>query len=181
MQHPLETLREYYLDCFRQCVDNARVRFDQMATELLLELPSSKHPEYCHRLYRVDIIGKRDGKDEILEVNVDPQAVRWRRGTLPRVAAVTGVLVWNGIEFLVEGARPKEPELIAWAMDWLDASESRSQEPGAFEQVVHSVSPPQSCGQGYEFSVDFGTAPMAAFNELLELIAEDASRVLISS
>lgn len=70
MRHPLDPLREYYLDCFRRSVEDARRRrrrFDQLTTELLLEVPSLKHPEYCHRLYRIDIFGKRDGKDGILE------------------------------------------------------------------------------------------------------------------
>lgn len=92
MRHPLEPLREYYLDCFRQSVEKARARFDPMTTELLLELPSLKHPEYCHRLYRVDIIGKQDGKDGILEVNVTPKgAIGWRK-MLPRVAQIAGTL-----------------------------------------------------------------------------------------
>jgi hypothetical protein len=42
MRHPLQAVRDYYLDCFAKSIENARDRFDQFATELLLELPSLK-------------------------------------------------------------------------------------------------------------------------------------------
>lgn len=114
-------------------------------------------------------------------MNVTPKAARRRPQVLPRVAEFAGPLVWNGIEFRVEGARAEEAELIAWAVEWLDVSDSRYDESAEFQRVVHSVTPPRRSGNGYRFSVDFGSAPTAAFDQLLAVIGRNASRILIGS
>ncbi|MGE3808441.1 MAG: hypothetical protein AB7K24_27575 [Gemmataceae bacterium] len=181
MQHPLQILRDYYLECFAESIENARNRFDQFATELLLELPSLKHPEYCYRLYRADIMGKRAGDPGVLEVNVTAKEVtRWREA-LPQHVSIVAPVVWNGIEFRVTDANPSEAELVAWTTRWLDLSDSKYVEGQQFQQVAHSVTPPRSAKGGYEFSVDFGSAPTTAFDELLSIISGGSAKVSVGS
>ena len=93
MRHPLQRLRDYYLDCFAESIEKARGRFDQFTTELLLELPSLKYPEYCHRLYRADIMGRRPGEPGILEVNVTQKKVTAWRKLLPPHVRIAGPIV----------------------------------------------------------------------------------------
>ncbi len=181
MPHPLHSLREYYLDFFRESLEEVRSRFDEFTTELLLELPSLKYPEYCHRLYRVDIIGKRAGESRIVEVNVVEKEPDAWQAALPSAARIDAPIVWNGLEFRITGTALPKRELVAWALHWLDVSDSRYDESAMFQQVVHSISPPTLIEGGYEVSVDFGSAPVSAFDELLELLVRDASRVSIGS
>ena len=181
MRHPLQTLRDYYLNCFGESVKNASSRFDQFTTELLLELPSLKYAEYCHRLYRADIIGKRAGEPGMLEVNVMQKKVRAWRNAFPPTVRADGPMVWNGIEFRVADVHPPEAELLAWASSWLDVSDSRYDESAPFQQVVHNITPPRLVDGGYVFSVDFGSAPTLAFDELIEIVARGSARVSIGS
>jgi len=181
MRHPLQTLRDYYLDSFAESIECARDRFDQFATELLLELPSLKHPEYCYRLYRADIMGKRAGEPGVLEVNVTAKDVTAWQEVLPQHVSIAAPVVWNGIEFRVTDAKPSEAELVAWTERWLDVPDSQYVEGQQFQQVVHSVTPPRSAKSGYEFSVDFGSAPTTAFDELLAIIARDSATVSVGS
>jgi hypothetical protein len=47
--------------------------------------------------------------------------------------------------------------------------------------VIHSVMPPEVHGDGFVFSVDFGSAPCEAFDELLEVLRPHGGRVMICS
>jgi hypothetical protein len=149
VNHPLESLRDYYLDCFRQSIAEARTHFDECAAELLLELPSLNHPEYCYRLYRADIIGKHLGENSVREVNVTAKDVVGWHCAFPKVASVDAALVWNGIEFHVSGVPAPNANLVPWATRWLDASDSRYDEAAEFQQVIHSITPPKATESGF--------------------------------
>jgi hypothetical protein len=181
MSHPLQPIRDYFLDCFRQSITKARGELDQVVSELLLEIPSLKHQEYCYRLYRADIIGKRDGKPQISEVTVDGREILDWKSAVPVGVTLDAPMVWYGIEFEVSGAPPDERALIDWTTRWMDISDSRLDDSAEFQQVVHSVTPPRITDTYFSISVDFGSAPTAAFDELVQLLVRDARRVSVGS
>jgi len=178
MPHLLEPIRDYYLDCFRQSVASARAELDQFTTELLLELPSLKHSEYCYRLYRTDVIGKKDGKSVVRETTVPAREIS---GALSGIVSLDAPLVWYGVEFEVSGAAPDERSLIDWTSRWIDISDARYRDGEEFQGVVHSVTPPERKDYGFSLSVDFGSAPTSAFDELTEILARDARSVAVGS
>jgi hypothetical protein len=47
--------------------------------------------------------------------------------------------------------------------------------------LVHFRTPPRITPGGYEFSVDFGSAPKVAFDELLAVIGNESSRITFGS
>ena len=181
MNHPLQPIRDYFLDSFRKSIAEARSEFDQFTTELLLEIPSLKHPDYCYRLYRADIVGKRDGKSEIREITLGEREVSDWQSIVPAGMSIDAPMGWYGIEFDVVGAPPDEPALLDWASRWMDISDSRYDESAEFQQAVHSVTPPRITESGFTLSVDFGSAPTDAFDELAELLARDTRRVSVGS
>jgi hypothetical protein len=181
MLHPLQPIRDYYLDCFRESISKARAELDQFATELLLELSSLKYPEYCYRLYRADIVGKKEGKSVVQEVTVSERKVLGSHVAFPKYVSVDAPIVWYGIEFEVVGASPNQKDLLAWASRWMDISDDRYVESAEFQEVVHSFTPPTITETGFSISVDFGSAPTAAFDELTQLLARDAQSVSIGS
>jgi hypothetical protein len=179
--HPLKSLRDYYLDCFRKSIVTAPNHFDQFTTELLLELASPKHYDYCYRLYRADIISKHRGKTAVREVNVSVSDVASWETVLPARSSIDAPLAWNGIEFRVDGASTPEADLVVWATVWIDATDSRYDEATEFQYVVHNITPPAPTASGFTLSVDFGSAPIVAFDELLQLLVRDADRVSVGS
>jgi hypothetical protein len=181
MSHPLQPVRDYFLECFRQSITKARDELDQVVSELLMEIPSLKHPDYCYRLYRADIIGKRDGKPQISEVMVGGREVLDWKSTVPVGVTLDAPVVWNGIEFEVSGPSPDERALVDWTTRWMDVSDSRFDDSAEFQQVVHSVTPPRITDSGFAISVDFGSATASAFDELIQLLVRDAGRVSVGS
>ncbi|BET65443.1 hypothetical protein ASA1KI_03610 [Opitutales bacterium ASA1] len=168
--HPLQEHRDYFLRCFRDSVAKARESLDQFATELLLELPSLAYPEYCYRLYRADIAGKRDGKSVIHEITSGGRDVAAPPGFFPSSVSFDAPVVWYGIEFVVAGS-VDEVRLVEWTKRWLDVTDSRYVESAEFQEVIHNVRPPKKVEGGFEISVDFGTAPVAAFDELVQILS----------
>lgn len=181
MNHPLQTIRDYYLNCFRDNVVKARSELDQFTTELLLEIPSLKYSEYCYRLYRTDIIGKKNGESKIVEVNVGGREVFSWESTMPAGASVDAPLVWNGIEFEVTGASPNESAILDWASRWLDTSDSRYNESAEFQEVVHSITPATITESGFRISIDFGSAPTSSFDELAKILTRGSQKVSVGS
>ena len=171
MNHPLEDHRAYFLQCFREGIGKARDSLDQFATELLLELSSLKYPDYCYRLYRADIVGKRDGKNVIREITLGGRDVLAPPGVFPASVSFDAPVVWYGIEFVVAGSTIDEARLIEWTTRWLDVTDSRYVESAEFQEVIHNVRPPKKTDAGFEISVDFGTAPVAAFDELVQILS----------
>jgi len=181
MPHPLQPIRDYFLDCFRESIAKARVDLDQFATELLLELSRLKHPDYCYRLYRADIVGKKDGKSVVQEITVGEREVMDWQTSFPSGVSIDAPIVWYGIEFEVTGGLPDEKALLDWATRWLDIKDGRYHESAEFQEVVHSVTPPTIKDTGFSVSVDFGSAPTAAFDELLQILARDGKSVSVGS
>jgi hypothetical protein len=181
MTHPLQPIREYYLDCFRQGLADARKEFDELASELLLELPHLKYDEYVYRLYRVDIIGKQRGETRIREVNVsEREAADWRHA-VPSGVEIATPLLWYGVEFDVRGSEIPENTILSWASRWLDISDDRYDESAEFQEVIHSITPPAPSVGGFRISVDFGSAPTTAFDQLLEILTGSNAAVSVGS
>jgi hypothetical protein len=179
--HPLDPVREKFLSHFREAIANARNELDQFATELLLELPSLKHDEYCYRLYRADIVGKKEGKSKVCEIALDEQEVHQWKNVFPDTVRFATPIVWYGIEFEIHGAAPDIKAIQDWTTQWLDIADARYVESAEFQEVAHSVTPPKMTDSGYVLSVDFGSAPTRAFDELIQIVAKDAHEVSVGS
>jgi hypothetical protein len=181
MDHPLHHVRESFLRGYRSVVDEARDELADVVTELLMEIPGLAHAEACYRLYRIDIAGKRNGEITLREVRCDAQEVRNWQPLVPNGVQIDAPILWEGMEFDVVGARPSETALIEWATRWMDISDARYDESAEFQQVVHSISPPEPTSSGVHVSVDFGSAPTTAFDELLEVLLQGGATVSVGS
>lgn len=179
MERTLADVREYYLACFRESFSGCEGRFDKFAAEVLLEVPSIQHSEEIYRMYRADIIGTKDGNHNVVEVNVSPRLALFASPL--QGVTIDAPIVWNGVEFRVTAKELPAQAIIDWATKWIDVSDSRYVESERFQEVAHNVTPPKLTADGYHISVDFGTAPVIAFEELLAILASGSSRVSIGS
>lgn len=169
------------MECFQQSIEKAKAELDTVATELLVEWSSKLHPEYCFRLYRTDIIGKQGEKTIVREVAHEVVECPGSKDNLPDGACIVSALVWYGIDFRVSGEVPNLGELVKWSERWLDLDDAQFVEGHLFQEVIHNITPPTPTAEGFSISVDFGTAPTTAFDELVVLLLQKASRVEIGS
>jgi hypothetical protein len=57
-----------------------------------------------------------------------------------------------------------------WCTKWLDIDEVGPKNESGLLGAIHSVTPPKKEGGRVSFSVDFGSAPLQAFVELLDTL-----------
>jgi hypothetical protein len=91
-------------------------------------------------------------------------------------------VVWNGVEFNCAGEFADVSGLERWGIRWLDIDEVGPKNEIGLLGAIHSLTQPEFDSGRTSFSVDFGSAPLQAFVELLDVLkAMDASDLAISS
>lgn len=91
---------------------------------------------------------------------------------------------WGGCQFLLSGElQPElEGELVKWYEHWIDSEDERVDASADFRGVIHSASMSTSDHGSWSLEIDFGSAPTAAFMELVQLIGRLCKgQVLINS
>ncbi len=129
--------------------------------EVRLELNKQSSHE-LYRLFVVDALEKKpDGTVGVVEFNSDPVAASY-----PELNIETPV-AWNGITFRCIAVAFPEEKLLAWGNRWIHDEAPPLGIQDGLTGIIHSVTQPEPVRGHMEFSVDFGSAPFQAFEELL--------------
>lgn len=157
----MQSVRDKYIASFHKLWQQLESQGRKIAPEIRIELSrSSEHDLY--RQYVMDFLERRpDGTVGSIEMSCDPVET-----TVPGLA-IAGPVGWNGITFACNGSTFHEVDLLNWGNRWIhDESPALGPQDG-LTGVIHSVASPELVGGNIEFTVDFGSAPMEAFDELL--------------
>jgi hypothetical protein len=163
--------REQYLETFRKALADYRSRYTPSALEVILDLNRPNTPRHF-RHYRMDLASGAVSPPNLTEVNIDrplhfePQTFLSSAG----VSITVHPFVWNSVDFITKSFPPDSPEFASWILSWLDLEDKRSPDKDGLCGVIHSVTPPGQRGEQWAFSVDFGSAPVVAFEELLAVL-----------
>jgi hypothetical protein len=162
--------RAHYLDGFRVsfkawCQEKA----GKCAAELLMRPNNMPWPEPYAQI-RLDMVSNLNGNFEAsrYEHELPRKAL-----SSPRAFAagrLTGDLysvVWSRIEFRSKVAPSGLAPLSAWVTKWLDVRDTKAPGPDQLAGVIHGTTYPTTQAGTWQFMVDFGSAPVAAFEELL--------------
>jgi hypothetical protein len=69
-----------------------------------------------------------------------------------------------------------------WQKKWIDEKDKKVRDKFGLAGVIHWLSQPSRDGEQYEFLVDFGSAPVDAFHELMfALAAVGVKEVMVGS
>lgn len=171
----VDQVREHYVSAYLELLRAFRAAHSPAGPEVLLEIP--RETSYPFRLYRVDMASNSDAGLKIEEVNLSAHlafqevvaySVNDARISLQPIA-------WNAVEFQVRSEFDRAA-LDAWALQWLDVDDEREQDLNGLQGVIHSISKPEVRGEVFEFSVDFGSAPVEAFGSLIALLSSTGAR-----
>jgi hypothetical protein len=146
--------------------------------------PNGSTAPIPYRYFRVDLVSGSVSPPNLTDVNVDPHETfeplcfAWDSG----LKVTLHPFVWNGIEF-VSGLVPNDlPLLTDWVSRWLDVGDTKPQDDDGLSEIIHSVTYPMVEGSRWSFSVDFGSAPIGAFEELLNILSKlDVMAVSVGS
>lgn len=166
LEQVLDLHRTRYLDHFVQSVQ----RLGGHASEVMMELGNyAPHPLY--KMYRVDYLREEGDQYQVYEFNLkgkrDHPLVSQQVGD-----CTVNVLPfeWNHCVIQVLCARMDRQALEAWATHWIDEEDTRNPDAEGLKQVIHHISPPTYPLGKLTFGVDFGTAPVKAVMELIQLL-----------
>jgi hypothetical protein len=77
---------------------------------------------------------------------------------------------WNGCDFILHVKSLENDWLIEWAKKWIDELDDKQEDVNGLTGVIHSATKPELENDTFSFSVDFGSADIEAFLELINEI-----------
>ena len=178
----LDAEREHYLSAYLRAIAEARRSNDVALPEVKVETAREKFRK-PYRYYTLDLFCRRGDKSGPVEVNLasakqrPPVSENWQG-----MDVTLHPFVWNGLEFRLDADLADDAPLVAWMDKWMDLGEKKPRDDQRLSQIVHNVTQPQRTDAGWSFSVDFGSAPLDAFVELIEVLrASGAKRLELGS
>ena len=174
-------VRERYLEALLASLADFADLHQPSAAEVMFELQRDEPLPF--RLYRADTAAGVDGTTQVQEVNpsthlgFEPFGIEFVEG----VTAAVSPFVWNDVAVLANITLPAEP-VEAWALHWLDLDEQFTEDEHGLKGVVHSIVREDAADGSTLLCIDFGSAPVAALQELVTLaFSAGASHLSIHS
>ena len=162
----IEQARAHYLHQLNSALLSLSSQGRNVDTELCLALNRPDAGNDLYRLYVADIVELVDGEAKLIDINVAPSSVRVLG--LP----VDAPIAWNGIEFRCSSEHFPEDALVSWGRRWISDESPPLGPQDKLAGIIHAVGEPERCHSHVEFNVDFGSAPVMAFHELIALLGE---------
>ncbi|QHL87730.1 hypothetical protein GU926_09920 [Nibribacter ruber] len=150
--------------------------------EALLKL-DNEESGLLFNLSRMDYLVKVDDEWKIEELSPDSynnhSLLEFEYGDL---IVELNPLFWHGVQFTVAQKEAGYSWLVDWATKWIDEDDSFASSSEDISGAIHSVTVPEQETDCLKFTVDFGTAPVDCFIELIDSLEENGiSRVKIGS
>jgi len=174
----LDAERENYLSVYLRAIGEAGRANDVALPEVKVESAREKFRK-PYRYYTVDIFCRRGDKSRPVEVNLAsarqraPVSENWQG-----LDVTLHPFVWNGLEFRLDADLADDAPLVAWMDRWMDIAEKKPKDKNRLSQIVHNVTQPARTRAGWSFSVDFGSAPLDAFVELIDVVRASGAKHL---
>ncbi len=102
--------------------------------------------------------------DSMRTISLEPFEFTW--GASLRVSMRP--FSWDACPLRLEGSPPAWAPLTDWFARWFDEEEQRPPAYDGFYGVIHFLADPAPSGPAFLSSVDFGSAPVEAFEQLLD-------------
>jgi hypothetical protein len=175
----LEKVRSEYLQHYRAAISRHRDGHEKFTPELLFEL--SDRVGLHRKLYRVDMIISDDGKNYVIEANLDqPTQIFETTEERERSSITVRPFVWNGAVFVTHDGGLADVD--SWFLRWADIDDDNKGDDHGLGGVIHSLYVTEGASGLNEYSVDFGSAPIQAFDDFVDLlVAAGARRIEVSS
>ena len=174
----LDREREQYLSIYLRGIADAKTEHELAVPEVKVELSNEKVSK-AYRYYTLDIFCRDGEKAGPVEVNLkaaesfEPINENWQG-----IDVTLHPFVWNGLEFRTDGDLSDDARLVTWMMKWMDIEDQKVKDENLLSGIVHNVTAPEKVKSGWSFSVDFGSAPLDAFVELIEAIRGAGAKTL---
>jgi hypothetical protein len=176
-----EQVRRHYLRALLSTFAEYKTSRQPSSLEVLLELKREEPLPF--RLYRVDMASNVNGETHLQEVNPSTH-LRFEPFFVEvhdTLALEVQPMNWNGVE-VYANTQADGQAIESWALKWLDVEDRHAQDEDGLQGVIHSVTLQESEAGSFRIAVDWGSAPLAALEELFQVLnASGATMVKLST
>ncbi len=166
--------RAKYLAVFHQLIDSIRAAEPAAVVELMLLIGdgSNPHGSQFNLPLRIDIVSGPPAKPKLTAVELDEYAgfqtvhLRLPSGRSAKLCHFP----WYHCDVIFRGSSESWSPVLAWFDDWFDIGERNLPDQRGLTGVIHSMSEPKGAGSQQCFTVDFGSAPIEAFEKLINVL-----------
>jgi hypothetical protein len=165
--------REQYVSDLREHVRALRESEDRFAAELLIQ-PNGMERSPPFTFIRVDVIYGSEDKPHIERLagrTPDPAVVNTYEHS-SGIKVTAGPISWESACFSFHSSEFQREALRLWLTHWLDSEDTRTEDEFGLSGVVHSMDATVDHSGNWEVIVDFGSAPVAAFDEFLATLSK---------
>jgi hypothetical protein len=178
----VDDIRDRYLKEFRECMTYVKQKGMEVMSEAVCtdENGALAREGTLNLPLRLDVVGLADGEgkdticvDSITMLSFDPMDFKWTGGLPTRLAPFT----WDACDIRAFGI-PETSDwshLRGWHDRWFDGEDTRQPDEHGLCGVIHFLSDPQRDGNAMIMRVDFGSAPVEAFEELLDALHDSGA------
>lgn len=162
-------VREHYIKALLASFAEFNGASSPSALEVMFEL--QRQASLPYRLYRADMAANVSGQAKLQEVNPSTHLSfePFKLDTGNGLVAAVHPVVWNDVSIKTDVRLP-DGEIEAWAMQWLDMDDLHAQDENGLQGVIHSILRDDTGDEGTELTIDFGSAPVGALNDLLSVL-----------
>lgn len=169
----LEQVREHYLQGYRQSYESFSQAHEKSAPEVLLQLQNREKLPLPYQLYRVDMASGDSASPNFSEFNHESHlSFNPVQFSANSIEAVLYPISWEAVEFETNEFNIDNENLSDWALKWLDQEEQADTDEFGIGCYIHSITFPELENGKVHFSIDFGSASLASFRELLSVLIE---------
>lgn len=169
----LEQVREHYLQGYRQAYVSFSQAHEKSAPEVLLQLQNREKLPLPYQLYRVDMASGDSASPNFSEFNHESHlSFSPIQFTANSIEAELHPIAWNAVEFETNEFDINSEVLSDWALKWLDQEEQADSDEFGIGCYIHSITFPELENGKVHFSIDFGTATIGSFYELISVLVE---------
>ena len=168
----MRDVRANYISAFKRHFARLKAEGQDVHAEVRVEYGAPKRHE-LYRLAVVDVI-KKDAEGKVAATSIV---------TSPIVADCIGLpirspIAWPAVTFRCNPADFPEADVVAWGNRWIHDEDPPLGPQDGLTGIIHFVGQPELNEGLLEFEVDFGSAPLEAFQELSNVLGDSIEAVV---
>jgi hypothetical protein len=172
----LTTIRDAYLAFYRRVLAKLREEGVEFGVEanVMVGRGDNPHGSRFNLPVRVDVLRQSEQGPQVLAVELDelPEVQSLAIQTEDGREVVVTPFHWNRCDILFEGAAEPWGPVLQWFERWYDRDEDRVPDGDGLRAVIHALGEPVQTPHGKLVTVDLGSAPVEAAEELFVTLHE---------
>ena len=172
-QRYLTNIRNHYLNTYLDAITQFKSKFPNGDIEAIGSFPGVEGQPEIFRWRRFDMIDQSNPEapqvanfNPQTHVSFEAESFDWQKKLKVRFEPIA----WNDVAFECVGLNAKKSQLEQWAVRWMDPRNERPEDNHGLGGRIHAISYPKKKVNKEVFFVDFGSAPIQAFQELMQVL-----------